>query len=75
MAGRNEKIFAGIKKGLIEVEKSKESGFLLMTLNEFLLGNNVPVEHQNLVLNRIEKARQDPSLLNNWDDASEKLSP
>lgn len=36
---------------------------------------DIPKEHQDLVLSRIEKARQDPGRLKNWDEASKKLRP
>ncbi|PQJ09286.1 hypothetical protein CJD36_018730 [Flavipsychrobacter stenotrophus] len=36
---------------------------------------DIPQEHQDLVLSRIEKARQDPGRLKNWDSASKKLRP
>jgi hypothetical protein len=35
----------------------------------------IPLEHQKLVLERIQKARQDPSLMLDWDGASKTLKP
>jgi len=36
---------------------------------------DIPQEHQDIVLNRIESARQDPSRLLNWDYAAQTLKP
>lgn len=33
----------------------------------------IPVEHQALVLGRIQKAKQNPDRLVNWDEASKSL--
>ena len=33
----------------------------------------IPVEHQALVLGRIQKARQNPNRLVDWDEASKSL--
>ena len=34
---------------------------------------DIPLEHQNLVLDRVKKARQNPGNLLDWDDASKTL--
>ena len=36
---------------------------------------DIPREHQELVLGRIKKARQDPGRLLDWNEASKKLKP
>ena len=46
-----------------------------LQLNEVLWeeGMDIPVEHQNLVLERVKGARQNPGRLLDWDEASKKL--
>ncbi len=36
-------------------------------------GVDIPVEHQELVLGRIEKAKQNPERMLDWDEASKTL--
>lgn len=36
---------------------------------------DIPVEHQKLVLDRIEKSKKDPSLMLDWDEASKTIKP
>jgi hypothetical protein len=36
---------------------------------------DVPIEHQRLVLDRIEKSKENPSRLIDWDVASQMLKP
>jgi hypothetical protein len=38
-------------------------------------GLDIPEEHQKLVLDRVKKARQNPSRLIDWDQAAKKLRP
>jgi hypothetical protein len=38
-------------------------------------GMDIPLEHQKLVLNRIQKAKEDPSRMLDWDEASKSLKP
>jgi len=33
----------------------------------------IPIEQQNLVLNRVKSAKQNPARLIDWDEASQKL--
>ena len=35
----------------------------------------IPVEHQRLVKNRMQRAKQNPDRLLDWDEASERLKP
>ncbi len=35
--------------------------------------SNVPESHQNLVMDRFDKARKNPSRLLDWDEAKKKL--
>jgi hypothetical protein len=48
-----------------------------LILNEAIWseGMEIPQEHQNLVMDRIKKARQNPDRMLDWDDASKKLKP
>ena len=48
-----------------------------LEINEALWEENmdVPQEHQTLVNERIEKAKQNPERLLSWKDASEMLKP
>ena len=54
-------------KQLSPVEKLK--------LNEFIWNENIeiPIEHQKLVLDRIQKRKADPSRMLDWDKVSKKL--
>lgn len=38
-------------------------------------GMDIPIEHQQLVLERIEKAKNNPERMIDWDDASKTLKP
>lgn len=44
-------------------------------LNEILWKENlnIPMEHQELVLGRIENSKKNPNRMQNWDDALKKL--
>jgi hypothetical protein len=44
-------------------------------LNEFIWNENIdiPIEHQELVLDRIQKSKTDPSRMIDWDKASKTL--
>jgi|BarGraIncu00222A_1022003.scaffolds.fasta_scaffold319924_2 hypothetical protein len=46
-----------------------------LVLNDVLWNESmeIPVEHQALVLGRIQKARQNPNRLVDWDEASKSL--
>ena len=48
-----------------------------LILNEAIWseGMDIPQEHQDLVMDRIKKARQNPDRLLDWDDACKKLKP
>ena len=48
-----------------------------LILNEAIWseGMDIPQEHQDLVMDRIKKARQNPDRLLDWDVASKKLKP
>ena len=48
-----------------------------LILNEAIWseGMGIPQEHQDLVMDRIKKARQNPDRLLDWDDACKKLKP
>jgi hypothetical protein len=48
-----------------------------LQINEALWEGNmdIPKEHQDLVIARIESAKQNPARLLSWKDASEKLTP
>jgi len=48
-----------------------------LKLNEAIWDKDmaIPLEHQKLVLERIQQARQDPSLMLDWDKASKTLKP
>ena len=48
-----------------------------LKLNELIWEDNVsiPIEHQNLVFDRIKEARQNPELMLDWDAALKKLVP
>lgn len=44
-------------------------------LNEILWEENlnIPMEHRELVLGRIENSKKNPNRMQNWDDALKKL--
>ncbi|HCN82141.1 MAG TPA: hypothetical protein DIT07_00760 [Sphingobacteriaceae bacterium] len=46
-----------------------------LQLNDFLWNESmeIPAEHQALVLGRIEKAKQNPNRLMDWDEAAKSL--
>jgi len=48
-----------------------------LELNEAIWDDNIdiPIEHQNLVKNRIENAKKNPHTMLDWDEASKKLMP
>ena len=48
-----------------------------LILNEAIWseGMDIPQEHQDLVMDRIKKARQNPDRMLNWDAASKELKP
>ncbi len=48
-----------------------------LKLNDVIWNENVaiPLEHQNLVMDRIEKSKQNPSRMLDWDEASKTLKP
>jgi hypothetical protein len=48
-----------------------------LKLNEALWNENmdIPQEHQKLVLDRVQKARQNPDRMLDWNKASKKLKP
>ncbi len=48
-----------------------------LKLNDVIWEGNtdIPIEHQTLVLDRIQKAKQDPSLMLDWDEAAKTLKP
>jgi hypothetical protein len=48
-----------------------------LKLNELLWEDNgtVPIEHQELVAERIKIARQNPEMMLDWDEASKTLVP
>ncbi len=48
-----------------------------LLLNDVLWNESmeIPAEHQALVLGRIQKAKQNPNRLVDWDEASKRLKP
>ena len=48
-----------------------------LQLNDVIWEDNstIPIEHQNLVTNRITRARQNPETMLDWDEASKTLVP
>ncbi len=48
-----------------------------LLLNDVLWNESmeIPAEHQSMVLNRIQKAKQNPDRLVDWDEASKRLKP
>jgi hypothetical protein len=48
-----------------------------LKLNEVIWSEkmDIPEEHQKLVLDRIQKAKQNPDRMLDWDVASKKLKP
>ena len=48
-----------------------------LILNEAIWseGMEIPQEHQQLVMDRIKNARQNPGRMLDWDEASKKLKP
>ena len=38
-------------------------------------GMEIPIEHQTVVFGRIQKAKEDPGRLLDWDEASKNLKP
>lgn len=58
-----------IVKQLSPVEKAK--------LNEVIWedNNDIPLEHQKLVLDRVKKGKTNPNSILNWEEASKTLVP
>ncbi|MBT1704829.1 addiction module protein [Chryseosolibacter indicus] len=48
-----------------------------LKLNEAIWSENmdIPQEHQKLVLDRVQKSKQNPDSMLDWDKASKKLKP
>ena len=48
-----------------------------LMLNDVLWNESmqIPEEHQTLVLGRIQKAKQNPGRIQDWDEASKSLKP
>ncbi len=48
-----------------------------MKLNEAIWDEKmeIPIEHQRLVMDRIRKAKQDPTRMLNWEKAIKQLKP
>jgi hypothetical protein len=48
-----------------------------MKLNEAIWDEkmDIPIEHQRLVMERIKKAKQDPTRMLNWEKAIKQLKP
>ena len=48
-----------------------------LQISDVLWGSDmdIPMEHQNLVLKRINKARNNPETMLDWDEASKTLKP
>jgi hypothetical protein len=46
-----------------------------LELNEMMWNDNMPIpqEHQDLVLDRIEKIKENPARLLDWDEVSKQL--
>ena len=46
-----------------------------LELNELMWNESmpIPIEHQELVLDRLEKIKKDPKRLLDWDEVSKKL--
>jgi hypothetical protein len=59
---------------LLEVVKQLSPSEKLK-LNEAIWDNDgeIPLEHQQLVNDRIQKSKADPSRMLNWDEVSKKL--
>lgn len=58
---------------LVEAVKKLSSKEKLL-LNEIIWDDmDIPAEHQSLVLSRIEKAKQNPERLIDWDEFSKTL--
>jgi hypothetical protein len=59
---------------LLEVVKQL-SPLEKLKLNEFIWNDNIdiPIEHQKLVLDRIQKSKTNPSRMLDWDVASKTL--
>ncbi|MEO8885597.1 MAG: addiction module protein [Mucilaginibacter sp.] len=47
-----------------------------LKLNEFIWDENsmIPLEHQNIVAERIKEARRNPDMMLNWDEVSRQLT-
>lgn len=63
-------------KQLVEAVKQLSPKEKLL-LNDVLWNESmeIPAEHQDLVLSRIQKAEQNPDRLMDWDEASKSLKP
>lgn len=63
-----KQLLEGVKQ-LSPIEKLK--------LSEFIWNENIdiPIEHQKLVLDRIQKSKANPSSMLDWDEASKTLKP
>ncbi len=48
-----------------------------LKLNEIIWDENgsIPIEHQELVMDRIKRARQNPETMLDWEEASKRLVP
>jgi ABC-type Fe3+-citrate transport system substrate-binding protein len=46
-------------------------------LNEFIWNENfeIPIEHQKIVADRVQKNKENPNRLMNWDEVSKTLNP
>jgi hypothetical protein len=47
-----------------------------LQLNELIWDGNtpIPVEHQQLVMNRVKRAKENPESMLDWDEVTKKLS-
>ena len=59
---------------LVEVVKQLSPSEKLK-LNEVIWSEemDIPIEHQKIVLDRVQKSKQNPKRLLNWDEVSENL--
>jgi hypothetical protein len=63
---------------IYEIFKLRKSDSCLVFLNMDSAKEDtisIPVEHQNLVIDRIEQARINPEKMLDWDEASKELKP
>ena len=61
---------------LLEVVKQLSPSEKLI-LNDVIWNENIdiPIEHQNLVLDRMQKSKANPNRMLDWDEASKILKP